>query len=173
MLGKLLATGARMATTNVVSKATLVTMNVSTRALIFDSMKPLYTITKYNLCAPAEGSLGEGNTAKILQKAREMITEEIKNDINAVLVFNVSGKNYVVDAVQSRPLKIELVDTPPKSDVTLIVDEKTFTKMALGKAKPTNAFMTGKLKVKGNIAVAMKAEKMFKAFKGKIDLKLD
>ena len=115
-----------------------------------------------------EESLGEGPAAKIFQVAREMIDEKIKNEINSVLVFVISGKNYLVDAHKSRPLRIALVSELPKSDVTLITDEATFTKMSTGKTKPTNAFMSGKLKVKGNIAVAMKAEKMFKAMKDKI-----
>jgi putative sterol carrier protein len=40
--------------------------------------------------------------------------------------------------------------------------------MAKGEIKPTNAFMSGKLKIKGNIAVAMKAEKLFGQRKSKL-----
>lgn len=106
-----------------------------------------------------------GMTGKIFEKARSVITDTLKNEINAVLVFNISGKNYLIDAHSSRPLKIEQVSEAPKSDVTLITDEETFLKMSKGQLKPTSAFMAGKLKIKGNISVAMKAEKMFKALK--------
>lgn len=111
--------------------------------------------------APSES----GITGKIFEKAKSVITDALKSEINAVLVFTISGKNYLIDAHTSRPLKVEQVDEPPKADVTLITDEETFVKMAQGKTKPTNAFMTGKLKISGNIGVAMKAEKLFKALK--------
>lgn len=111
-------------------------------------------------------------TGKILDKARETIDDELKKQLNAVFIFKVSGKNYLLDAHASRPLKVELLEedkVPEKVDVTLITDEDTFVKMAQGKTKPTSAFMTGKLKIKGNVGVAMKAEKIFKAAKVKID----
>lgn len=110
--------------------------------------------------------------AKILDKARETINDELKKELNAVFIFKVSGKNYLLDAHASRPLKVELLEDsaiPEKVDVTLITDEETFAKMASGKTKPTSAFMTGKLKIKGNVGVAMKAEKIFKAAKVKIE----
>src|SRR5699024_4414844 len=110
---------------------------------------------------PTESGIAD----KIFAKAKSVITDALKNEINAVLVFNISGKYYLIDAHSSRPLTIEQVTEPPKSDVTLITDEETFLKMSKGQLKPTNAFMAGKLKIKGNISVAMKAEKLFKALK--------
>ena len=110
-------------------------------------------------------ALDSGIAGKIFEKAKSVITDAVKNEINAVLVFNISGKNYLIDAHASRPLKIELVTDPPQSDVVLITDEETFLKMGQGQLKPTSAFMSGKLKIKGNISVAMKAEKLFKALK--------
>jgi len=115
--------------------------------------------------AEAAPTAESGIVDKIFEKAKSVITDSLKNEINAVLIFTISGKNYLMDAHSSRPLKIEQVAEPPKSDVTLITDEETFLKMSQGQTKPTSAFMAGKLKIKGNIAVAMKAEKMFKALK--------
>ncbi|KFZ69535.1 Hydroxysteroid dehydrogenase-like 2, partial [Podiceps cristatus] len=37
---------------------------------------------------------------------------------------------------------------------------KDFVKMFTGKLKPTLAFMSGKLRIKGNMALAIKLEKM-------------
>ena len=112
------------------------------------------------------GPSESGVVAKIFERAKLVLTDTLKNEINAVLVFTISGKNYLIDAHSSRPLKVEQISEPPKSaDVTLITDEETFEKMSKGQLKPTNAFMAGKLKIKGNISVAMKAEKMFKALK--------
>lgn len=112
-------------------------------------------------------SQSSGLVAKVFERAQSVITDGLKSELNAILVFSFnSGKNYIIDAHSSRPLKIEQVaEVPAKSDVTLITDEETFIKMSQGQIKPTSAFMSGKLKIKGNIAIAMKAEKLFKALK--------
>ncbi|KAH9423332.1 Hydroxysteroid dehydrogenase-like protein 2 [Dermatophagoides pteronyssinus] len=91
------------------------------------------------------------------------MTDKIKDEINAVLVFIVSGRTYLFDSHSTRPLKIESLNKAPDSfDVQMITDEETFIQMAMGKIKPTNAFMSGKLKIKGNLQLAIKAEKIFK-----------
>lgn len=117
-----------------------------------------FQVPKYSFCsnAPSEAQA-------LFEKAKPLITDQVKSEINAVMVFCISGKNFLFDAHASRPLKLELVDEPPKDvDVTLTADEKTFMKLAKGEMKSTTAFMSGKLKIKGNIQLAMKAEKMFK-----------
>ncbi|EOB04430.1 Hydroxysteroid dehydrogenase-like protein 2 [Anas platyrhynchos] len=43
-----------------------------------------------------------------------------------------------------------------------------FVKMFTGKLKPTMAFMSGKLKIKGNMALAIKLEKMLTQFNSKL-----
>merc|ERR1712166_1015180 len=43
-----------------------------------------------------------------------------------------------------------------KPDATFIMLDADFVKLASGKLKPQQAFMTGKMKIKGNMAKAMK-----------------
>jgi putative sterol carrier protein len=43
-----------------------------------------------------------------------------------------------------------------------------FIKMASGQLKPTTAFMTGKLKIKGDMGAAMKLEKVLSSVKSKL-----
>ena len=43
-----------------------------------------------------------------------------------------------------------------------------FIKMASGQLKPTTAFMTGKLKIKGDMGAAMKLEKVLLSVKSKL-----
>jgi len=97
---------------------------------------------------------------KIFNEIASKINDDAKKEINAVMSFVISGNNWCVDAHSSRPFKISK-EEPEKPDVTFITDEETFAKMAKGEIKATNAFMSGKLKVKGNLGIAMKAEKMF------------
>ncbi|OTF81737.1 hydroxysteroid dehydrogenase-like protein [Euroglyphus maynei] len=99
----------------------------------------------------------------VLNQAKLKMTDKIKDEINAVLVFVVSGRTYLFDSHSTRPLKIEVLEQAPNTcDVQMITDEETFIQMATGKIKPTNAFMSGKLKIKGNLQLAIKAEKIFK-----------
>ena len=90
-----------------------------------------------------------------------MKTLDLKKQINAVMSFVISGNNWFVDAHSSRPFKVARQEIETKPDVTFVTDEETFLKMAKGEVKAANAFMSGKLKVKGNLAIAMKAEKIF------------
>lgn len=51
-------------------------------------------------------------------------------------------------------------ESPKGADCTLIMDSALFTDMFAGKTSATSAFMAGKLKIQGNLALAMKLEKL-------------
>lgn len=46
------------------------------------------------------------------------------------------------------------------ADVTLLADADTFSEMMSGDLNPTSAFMTGKLKIEGDMGLAMKLATM-------------
>ncbi|EGN98954.1 hypothetical protein SERLA73DRAFT_73531 [Serpula lacrymans var. lacrymans S7.3] len=58
----------------------------------------------------------------------------------------------------------------PKPDVTLIFSDDVFTQLAEGKLDGQKAFLTGKLKAKGNIMLATKLDGVLKTAKGKAKL---
>ena len=60
--------------------------------------------------------------------------------------------------------------TPPsgKPDCNMAMDTEAFTKMFAGQLDPTTAFMTGKLKIKGDMTAALKLEKVMKQMKSKL-----
>ena len=47
------------------------------------------------------------------------------------------------------------------ADAVITTSEETFEKIASGEQNPTSAYMTGKLKVKGDMGAAMKLQKLF------------
>ncbi|NWQ72697.1 HSDL2 protein, partial [Neopipo cinnamomea] len=49
---------------------------------------------------------------------------------------------------------------PGTADVVMSMSSADFVKMFTGKLKPTMAFMSGKLRIKGNTALAVKLEKL-------------
>lgn len=116
----------------------------------------LYSASENAASAPAQNS-----AAQVFEVVGRRVTDDIKKEINAVMSFIISGDAWSVDASAERPLSVARGETQQPADVTFITDEETFLKMAKGEVKAANAFMSGKLKVKGNLAVAMKAEKIF------------
>ena len=47
------------------------------------------------------------------------------------------------------------------ADVTIATSQETFQKIIDGEQNPTSAYMTGKLKIKGDMGAAMKLQKLF------------
>jgi putative sterol carrier protein len=46
-------------------------------------------------------------------------------------------------------------------DCTISASEETFESIVAGETNPTTAYMTGKLKIKGDMGAAMKLQKLF------------
>ncbi|NXX96678.1 HSDL2 protein, partial [Centropus bengalensis] len=57
---------------------------------------------------------------------------------------------------------------PVTADVVMSMSSADFVKMFTGKLKPTLAFMSGKLRIKGNMALAIKLEKMLTQLNSKL-----
>jgi putative sterol carrier protein len=47
------------------------------------------------------------------------------------------------------------------ADVTIATSQETFEQIIAGEQNPTSAYMTGKLKIKGDMGAAMKLQKLF------------
>jgi putative sterol carrier protein len=47
------------------------------------------------------------------------------------------------------------------ADVTISTSQEVFEKIIAGEQNPTSAYMTGKLKIKGDMGAAMKLQKLF------------
>jgi putative sterol carrier protein len=47
------------------------------------------------------------------------------------------------------------------ADAVITTSDETFQKIVSGEQNPTSAYMTGKLKVKGDMGAAMKLQKLF------------
>jgi putative sterol carrier protein len=79
--------------------------------------------------------------------------------MNASYVFAVDGAGtWTVRVVDGA---VSVTEGAEDADVTIAGDAETFHRIASGEQSPTGAYMSGKLKVDGNIGVAMKLKQLF------------
>jgi putative sterol carrier protein len=57
--------------------------------------------------------------------------------------------------------KVTVTENGGEADATISASAETFMKIANGEQNPTAAYMSGKLKVKGDMGQAMKLQKLF------------
>src|SRR5213080_3243334 len=57
--------------------------------------------------------------------------------------------------------KVSVTEGGEDADAVISASEATFEKIVSGEQSPTSAYMTGKLKVKGDMGAAMKLQKLF------------
>jgi len=74
-------------------------------------------------------------------------------------VFDIEGAGqWKVDVDDG---KVTVTDGGGDADVVISTTQETFEKIIAGDLNPTSAYMTGKLKVKGDMGAAMKLQKLF------------
>jgi putative sterol carrier protein len=74
-------------------------------------------------------------------------------------VFDVDGVGQWTVAVEDG--KVSVTEGAGEADCTISASEETLVKIANGEANPTTAYMTGKLKVAGDMGAALKLQKLF------------
>jgi putative sterol carrier protein len=74
-------------------------------------------------------------------------------------VFDIEGAGeWMVDVDDG---KVTVTEGGGDADVVISTSEETFEKIVAGDVNPTSAYMTGKLKIKGDMGAAMKLQKLF------------
>jgi putative sterol carrier protein len=74
-------------------------------------------------------------------------------------VFDIDGAGTWTVAVDDGNVKV--TEGGGDADATISASEETFQKIAAGEQNATSAYMTGKLKIKGDMGAAMKLQKLF------------
>jgi len=74
-------------------------------------------------------------------------------------LFDIDGAGTWKVDVQDGNVKV--TENAEDADVTITTSEETFEKIVSGEQNATSAYMTGKLKVKGDMGAAMKLQKLF------------
>jgi len=110
--------------------------------------------------APAAAS-NNGPVQEVFNKLSGLISEDIVKKTNAVFSFTLKDDNSVwyMD-LKNGAGGCGQGPPPQEADVRFTLSTTDFGKMFSGQLKPTTAFMTGKLKIEGNMGKAMSLEKL-------------
>jgi len=79
--------------------------------------------------------------------------------MNNTYVFDIEGAGTWTVKVADGAVTV--TDGAEEADCTFSATEETFEKIASGEQNATTAYMTGKLKIKGDMGAAMKLQKIF------------
>jgi putative sterol carrier protein len=78
------------------------------------------------------------------------------------------SNSYLFDIEGAGTWKVDVEDGSVRvtegagdADVTISASEENFQRIVSGEQNPTSAYMTGKLKIKGDMGAAMKLQKLF------------
>jgi putative sterol carrier protein len=74
-------------------------------------------------------------------------------------LFDIDGEGqWLVDVRDGR---LSVSKGGGEADATITTSAENFDKIVAGELNPTTAYMTGKLKIKGDMGAAMKLQKLF------------
>jgi putative sterol carrier protein len=87
----------------------------------------------------------------VIDEAVKLLAEKMSGvDIGGTVKFDIEGEGAIM--VDDNGVRAG----DEEADVTLSADPETFQGMMEGDTNPTSAFMTGKLKIDGDMGMAMK-----------------
>ena len=85
-------------------------------------------------------------------------TSKLEGMSNSYL-FEIEGEGQWLVTVTDG--KLSVAEGGGEADATITASGETFDKIVAGEQNPTTAYMTGKLKIKGDLGAAMKLQKLF------------
>ncbi|XP_031413307.1 hydroxysteroid dehydrogenase-like protein 2 [Meleagris gallopavo] len=115
-------------------------------------------------------SASAGPVAETFRVIQGELNKEMVKSTQGVFQFELSGDEggtWYLDLKTSSG-SAGFGKPPAAADVVMSMSSGDFVKMFTGKLKPTMAFMSGKLRIKGNMALAVKLEKMLTQFNAKL-----
>jgi putative sterol carrier protein len=79
--------------------------------------------------------------------------------MNNSYVFDIDGVGQWTVRVDDG--QVSVAEGAEDADTTISATQETFEKIVAGEQNATTAYMTGKLKIKGDMGAAMKLQKLF------------
>jgi hypothetical protein len=99
----------------------------------------------------------------VFERIKQVTNPSIVKEVNAVYVFDVEGEGkWHIDLTTDNG-QIGKGDPINKPDVTVVLTKEIFLKMFNRELKPATAFMSGQLKLSGDLSKALALESVMKA----------
>ncbi|KAJ2616557.1 hypothetical protein H4S08_000714 [Coemansia sp. RSA 1365] len=127
---------------------------------------------------PIEGFASSSIIDQLTGVLTALSPEERKKEVNktkAVYAFEVTNSKgnkhyFVVDLKQTGKVtdgvsETEAAKGQPKPDISITINDATFVKIFEGKTTAAGEFMSGRVKIKGNMMLGLKLEPLLKRFK--------
>lgn len=103
-----------------------------------------------------------GGPAQTFSAIEGLLSEDLVSSMNGVFQFNLTGPEegvWFID-LKTGSGKLGQGEAPGGANCTMTLDSEDFVKMFKGELKAVSAFMSGKLKIQGDMGLAMKLEKL-------------
>ena len=107
----------------------------------------------------AQKDTKDSKAKAVFQNVSKVITEDIVKGTQCTYIFDVEGERWLLD-LKNGAGSVNQVDDNASADVVMTVKEDVMVAIFTGKQKAAAAYMTGKLKIKGDLGKAMKLEKL-------------
>ncbi len=79
--------------------------------------------------------------------------------LNATYLFDIDGAGKWIVRVENGQFSVQ--EGEGDADTTISASDETFMRIVNGEQNPTTAYMTGKLKIAGDMGAALKLQKLF------------
>src|SRR5215467_9072168 len=100
---------------------------------------------------------------EIFKEMPANLNADAAKGMNATIQFNLSGDNGGQWYVAIKDGKADIQKgTAPSANMTLSMAAQDYVDMIMGKLNGQMAFMSGKLKISGDMGLAMKLQSLFK-----------
>ncbi|KAM5328469.1 hydroxysteroid dehydrogenase-like protein 2 [Glossophaga mutica] len=111
-----------------------------------------------------------GAVEETFRVVKNSLSDDIVKATQAIYKFELSGEDggtWFLD-LKNKSGNAGYGEPSDQADVVMSMSTDDFVKMFSGALKPTMAFMSGKLKIKGNMALAIKLEKLMSQMHAKL-----
>ena len=100
-----------------------------------------------------------GSVQEFFEGLPERVSADRIAGMSNTYAFDIEGAGAWTVAIADGAITV--VDGVGDADCTFSASEESFQKIVAGEQNPTTAYMTGKLKIKGDMGAAMKLQKLF------------
>ena len=100
-----------------------------------------------------------GSVQEFFQGLPARVSAERIAGMTNTYVFEIEGAGVWTVAIADGAVTV--TEGAGDADCTFSASQENFEKIVAGEQNPTTAYMTGKLKIKGDIGAAMKLQKIF------------